>query len=119
MRYATCHPDKKHCVRGLCNPCYQRRKYRQKRRSGLPAWLAASRSAEGWVKLTANDHRWRQSHPERARAKYNRRDQRYRERFGGNISEKWSARLKWMEAKAMTRKNKWKRKPKGKGKRRS
>jgi len=31
MRYAECHPDRKHSAKGLCELCYKRKKYGWKR----------------------------------------------------------------------------------------
>lgn len=67
MKFATCHPDKKHKGRGLCNACHARFLYRtnEKRRN----------------RHLRYGKEWRQNNPERAR------DAEYRRRYGISLTD--------------------------------
>lgn len=103
MRYANCHPDKKHYGHGLCRPCYYRKRYHEKRAQGVPYWAAADRTPKGWIGHIKSVRKWTDKNPD-LHAKWNLiKHQRYRDRFGGDVSKNMAARIRWLAAKDAAR----------------
>ena len=65
MRYAECHPDRKHASHGLCVQCYQA-DWRQKNREHFRAYGKRWREANA-VRRTEYIKKWRQENPDKVR----------------------------------------------------
>lgn len=90
-----CHPDRQHCAKGLCLPCYQREYQRARRRAApgygreyVRAWAAANPGYAleyGRARRAANPERsreqvrkWRAANPEKLRECLRAQQQRRR-----------------------------------------
>jgi len=104
MRYAKCHPNRKHNSHGLCHACYQRKQYWAKREAGYPSWFAAGRTVQGWRDRYAAVSKWRKRNRSRSLAHARDHRRRLNRLYGGDPSRETLPRLKWLMAKAQKKK---------------
>jgi hypothetical protein len=80
----------------------ERRKalYHERRAQGMPAWAAWGRSLAGWADRYQANKRWRKKHPEKMRAQTRRQFAKYKELYGGIPRRKFSAHIRWLEARS-------------------
>ena len=65
MRYATCHPDRKHAALGMCTQCYQRY-HREKNREHFMEYNRQWRHANS-ERRSNYIKQWRQENPDKVR----------------------------------------------------
>src|SRR5262249_35923730 len=87
-----------------CATCRHSVSAQERRQQGLPSWVVNRLTPEGYLQSLRRREEFRKRHLARY-AQYKAGDRaRQKEKYGGDPSTQWHARLKWLEERMIKRK---------------
>lgn len=88
-----------------CYRCYKRRRYKERKKPGVPWWMAAEKRIGGWIANIESTKKWRKRNPELVRAQAVRHEAKMKRLYGARPWGNTEARARWLDAKEKARRD--------------